>query len=167
MLLIAFSMLIAISRTDEGPSTRTLVVSQDPPSLTRFAIPVEGASEGAISAGSQSTPADVLSFDASITGQDGRTGALIGYLLTVDLADIASGDSLEERIGTLVFDFGSDSLVLSGGTSCPQSDRQMRIDEPQVRAVVGGTGSFTGARGEVITTRNGDNTYTHTFTLLN
>ena len=167
VLLAAFMMVTAASCSGDDPSSRTLVITQDPPTLTRFAIPASTSSEAAAPAGSQATPADVLTFDAAITGPDGLAGTLIGYLLTVDLADVATGDFLEERIGTLVFDFGVDTLVVSGGTSYPLNDKQMRIDEPQIRAVIGGTGSFIGSRGEVVTTRNGDGSYTHTFTLLN
>jgi hypothetical protein len=36
----------------------------------------------------------------------------------------------------------------------------------QIRAVIGGTGKYIGARGQVTTTRNDDQTYEHRFELL-
>ncbi len=108
----------------------------------------------------------MVAFDAEITDPDGRSGLLIGYLLTADLPDARTGEVLEERIGTLVYTFGDDELVTSGGTSYRVDSAEMAVDEPQLRAVIGGTGSFIGARGEVVTTRNPDGTYTHTFTLV-
>jgi len=42
----------------------------------------------------------------------------------------------------------------------------MAQDAPQLRAVVGGTGRFIGARGQVLTTRRDAGHYEHSFTLL-
>ena len=42
----------------------------------------------------------------------------------------------------------------------------MSADLPQLRAVAGGTGDFIGARGQVMTTRNADDTYRDEFTLI-
>ena len=43
---------------------------------------------------------------------------------------------------------------------------EMTPSAPQLRAVVGGTGSYMGARGQVATTHDADGTYRHEFTLL-
>jgi hypothetical protein len=91
---------------------------------------------------------------------------LIGYLLTVDLPGARSDETLEERIGNLVFAFGDDKLVVAGGSAYPAGSVEMAANEPQLRAVVGGTGAYLGARGEVVTTRNEDGTYRHEFTLV-
>ena len=42
----------------------------------------------------------------------------------------------------------------------------MTIDLPQVRAVVGGTGHYIGARGQMLTTRRGQGHYEHNITLI-
>jgi hypothetical protein len=149
--------------SSEASADRTLVITQQAPQLASFEMPAEGTTE----AGAEpASAADVLTFDAPITDPDGNEGLLIGYLLTVALPDARTGDLLEERIGTLVYSFGNHELVVSGGTSYPAPNAEMAADEPQLRAVVGGTGAYLGARGEVVTTRNGDGTYDHTFTLL-
>ena len=132
--------------------TRTLVIEQDAPALASF-----GGPAGSLKA---------LAFDARITDPDGTEGVLIGYLLTTDLPSASGDGEVEGRIGTLVYTFGTSDLIVSGGTSYPAGQAEMQAGEPQVRAVVGGTGDYLGARGEVVTVRNTDGTYTHTFTLV-
>lgn len=132
--------------------TRTLVIEQDAPALASY-----GGPAGILK---------VLAFDARITDPDGTEGVLFGYLLTADLPDASGEVQTEERIGTLVFTFGTSDLIVSGGTSYPATGAEMQADESQPRAVVGGTGDYLGARGEVVTVRNTDGTYTHTFTLV-
>jgi hypothetical protein len=140
----------ALAGCGAGNDTRTLVIEQGAPALVAYGDDV----------------ARGLAFDATLTDPDGNEGVLIGNLLTVDLPDPGSDGELEERIGTLVFTFGDDELVVIGGTSYPAADAEMAAGEPQLRVVVGGTGAYRGARGEVVTTRNADGTYTHLFTLL-
>lgn len=132
-----------------------LVVTQQAPTLVDIDLSSEGKTVG-----------DLLAFTAPITAEGGTSGNLIGTLVTIDLADPATGDLLEERLGNLVFDFADGTLVVAGGTEYPASDREMQAGEPQTRAVTGGTGTYIGSRGEVITERNDDGSYTHTFTLL-
>jgi len=132
--------------------TRTLIIEQDAPALASF-----GGPAGILKA---------LAFDARITDPDGTEGVLIGYLLTTDLPSASGDGEVEGRIGTLVYTFGTSDLIVSGGTSYPAGQAEMQAGEPQVRAVVGGTGDYLGARGEVVTVRNTDGTYTHTFTLV-
>ena len=43
----------------------------------------------------------------------------------------------------------------------------MAANTEQVRAVIGGTGTYIGARGQVTTVRNDDGSYEHSFELLN
>lgn len=149
-VVVALFASVALAGCGGGNDSRTLVIEQGVPELVSYGDDV----------------ARGLAFDATITDPDGNQGVLIGNLLTVDLPDPVSGEELEERIGTLVFTFGGDELVAVGGTSYPAKDAEMAAGEPQLRVVAGGTGAYLGARGEVVTTRNTDGTYTHTFTLL-
>ena len=43
----------------------------------------------------------------------------------------------------------------------------MTSSEPQTRAIVGGTGIYLGARGQITSTRNADGTYTQLIELVN
>jgi len=136
-------------------SARSFTIKQAVPHLTTVDLREAGASHG-----------DMLAFEAAITGEDGTTGTLSGILVTVDLPD-ASGDLLEDRIGHLTFDLGGgNSLVVAGKSVYPDQGVEMSANTPQLRAVIGGTGTFVGARGQVTTTRNGDGSYTHSFELV-
>jgi len=158
-IAVTTALLVLGGCSDDAPSTTTLTIIQQPPELASFAIPATTSDPGAPAPDTDQTPAGVLAFDAEITDPDGRTGILIGFLLTADLPDATTGGTLEERIGTLVYAFGEDELVVSGGTSYPLESAEMAAGQPQRRAVVGGTGSYVGARG--------DGSYTHVFTLVN
>lgn len=162
MAAVLGGALILGACSSDDDDTRTLVIEQDAPSLASFGGPAAADTTG----GDGVISPKVLAFNARITAPDGTEGVLIGYLLTADLPDASGEGQIEERIGTLVYAFGSDELIVSGGTSYPAAEAEMQADEPQLRAVVGGTGDYLGARGEVVTVRNTDGTYTHTFTLV-
>ena len=128
---------------------------QEVPTLAPVDIALGGASHG-----------DMLAFEAKISGDDGSVGILRGILITVDLPD-DSGDVHEDRIGQLIFDLGNGaSLVVAGGSVYPGAGTEMAANTEQVRAVIGGTGTYIGARGQVTTVRNDDGSYEHSFELL-
>jgi hypothetical protein len=130
-------------------------VHQEIPDLTDVDVGKEGKSHG-----------DMLAFEATISTTDGEKGILSGILITVDLPD-DQGDVFEDRIGNLVFRFGdSDSIVVAGASVYAQDTTEMNANHPQVRAVIGGTGKYLGARGQVTTTRNEDGTYDHAFKMI-
>lgn len=136
--------------------THTLVLNQAPPSLR----PVDGGVPG-VSAG------DILFYEARITGEHGESGMLTGVLMTADVADPETGDLDADRLGQLSFDLGGGNTLLAiGETVYRAGNAEITANLPQLRAVVGGTGSFMGARGQVMTTRNPDGSYRHEFTLI-
>ena len=136
--------------------THTLVLSQAAPSLR----PVGGGASG-VSVG------DILFYEARITGDHGENGMLTGVLMTADVADPDTGDLDADRLGQLSFDLGGGNTLLAiGETVYRADDVEITTSLPQLRAVVGGTGSFMGARGQVMTTRNPDGSYRHEFTLI-
>jgi len=129
----------------------TFTITQDAPELQA----VDGDDEQALEA---------TLFHADVERDDGTVGELVGYLLTVDYA--TDSDPYEERIGTLVFHFGGDQLIATGGSFYSLTELEMDDEVVQTRAIIGGTGRYIGAEGEVDTTRNADGTYTHTITLV-
>jgi hypothetical protein len=134
--------------------TRKLIVIQDAPTLTDVDIGPKGRTHG-----------DMLAFEAALRSEAGNTGTLRGMLFTVALP--GEGRPHEARIGQLYFDLGTgSSLVVSGGTVYSGQDAEMTMNAPQIRAVIGGTGEFIGARGQVTTTRRPDRTYEHAFELV-
>lgn len=165
-LLAATALALLAACSGDTATTTTLTITQQSPELGSFEIPVAGDGLGILTPNADLPPAGVLVFDAEITDPDGREGILIGYLLAADLPDARAGTTLEERIGTLVYAFGEDELVVTGGASYPLDNAEMAAGQPQRRTVVGGTGKYLGIRGEVVTTRNTDGTYSHVFTLV-
>ncbi len=135
--------------------TRTLVLTQQPPALHPVDLHIEGASV-----------ADMVLYEATIAGEQGESGMLTGFLITADVPDAETGDVHQDRLGQLSFDLGNGtSLVVAGEAIYPGEEVEMTANAEQLRAVVGGTGEFMGARGQVATTRNDDGSYRHEFTL--
>lgn len=117
--------------------------------------------------GEGSAHVDILGFEADISTVDGKNGTLSGIQLTVDIPEGADA-VFEDRIGNMVFDFGANDTIMVGGkTEYAMRESEMRVGKRQIRAVIGGTGAYIGARGQVTTSRNADGTYTHVFELLN
>jgi hypothetical protein len=139
-----------------APPTRTIVLTQQPPALHPVDLHLEGASV-----------ADMVLYEASVAGEQGESGMLTGFLITADVPDAETGDVHQDRLGQLSFDLGNgNSLVVAGEAIYPGEDVEMTANAEQLRAVVGGTGEFMGARGQVETTRNDGGSYRHEFTLL-
>jgi len=133
----------------------TFKLHQDAPALAQIDVGGSGRSHG-----------DMLAFEAALTAEDGTKGTMSGVLITVDLPD-AAGDEFEDRIGQIAFDLGgSDSLVVAGESVYSPDAAEMNPAQPQLRAVIGGTGRYIGARGQVMTTRNPDGSYEHAFELI-
>ena len=148
-------LLAAAGLQAHAGETGVFMVRQEPPVMAHADLAEAGASHG-----------DMLAFQANITTEDGTPGTLNGLLITVDIAD-GTLDPLEERIGQLVFDFGNGDSVLAAGQSVyPGTEHEMSADAPQRRAVIGGTGIYMGARGQITTTRNTDGSYEHMFELI-
>lgn len=147
-----------VTAPDESlASERSLVIEQAAPSLVAIDIGQAGGTHG-----------DVIAFDAPIKSANGLSGKLSGIITTVDIVE--SGDVFQDRIAELVFDFPDVGTLVVGGKSVYPFDgsgsEEMTINNPQTRAVLGGTGEFLGALGQVETTRNEDLTYRHSFDLV-
>lgn len=154
-LLLATALFAVSGAAGLAAERQTFSISQDPPALNAVDLAIDGSSHG-----------DMLAFEAAITRDDGTTGVLRGILITVDLPN-AGGDLDEDRIGQLHFDLGGgNSLVVAGGSVYPEATTEMAAGAAQVRAVIGGTGDFIGARGQVTTIRDADGSYDHKFELV-
>ena len=151
------SILEAISVGHGVDHKRTLVVVQEPPSLIQVDIGQDGGSHG-----------DVLVYDAKFTSAKGLSGKLSGMITTVDIPE--PGEVVHDKITEIVFDFfGVGTLVIGGKSVYPfdgSGTGEMALNSAQIRPVVGGTGDFLGALGQVSTTRNEDLSYKHEFQLV-
>lgn len=76
------------------------------------------------------------------------------------------GDLLETRLRTVVFNLKDGQINASGVAVYPTDNAYLAVNRPVRIAVVGGTGKYIGARGQMVTTRRDDGTYRHVLTLL-
>lgn len=89
---------------------------------------------------------------------------LVGTLTTL-AEDVQDG--LEVRGSNLTFVFGdeADQLVVGGISLYPPAGSTLAAGTKTVRPVLGGSGEFDGARGQVISRNLGANGWTHVFRL--
>jgi hypothetical protein len=117
----------------------------------------------------------VWNFDG--TTEDGEA-VTMNWIMTTTAMNVPS-EGLETRFATGVFTFtgsGTDSddgngngvgdqLILEGVAYYPTAGSVIETATSTVRAIVGGTGRFAGARGSVVSTRLSGDTWRHEFTL--
>lgn len=135
--------------------TRTIIkLHQAKPELHNIDVAPAGHSDG-----------DILTYEAELQGENGRHATLDGYLVIVDEAN--DSESEEDRFSHMVFDFGNGSTIVAEGRS-PYTAKAIEMvnNAPRLRAVVGGTGEYIGARGQISTWRNEDGSYDHTIELI-
>jgi hypothetical protein len=88
-------------------------------------------------------------------------------LLTGNISSIApvAGNPEEARLRTLIFRLPEGQIVAMGNSVYPSGAVEIDPNASITIAVIGGTGEYLGARGEVVSSRNADGTYTHEFIL--
>lgn len=153
-LVLVTGLLVGTAGLAGAEEGASFIVRQEAPNLRPMDRGPMGRSHG-----------DALAFSAPVRTDDGRTGTLHGLLITVEVR--GPGAEGETRVGQLILDFGDgDSIVIAGTSVYGDTEVEMEVGRPQVRAVIGGTGAHIGARGEMTTVRLEDGSYTHTLTLL-
>jgi len=160
-LVAPVALLAACGTSDRagtlgGGKATTLVVEQAAPTLNPVDLEPAGPSVG-----------DRLEFTAALTIDGKPAGELVGVLTTQKVGkDDGTAVVKEERTGELTFRLSeTDSIEVNGTSRYQPKKKEMEVNEPQVRNVVGGTGAYAKAKGTVSTVRNADGSYTHTFTL--
>ena len=115
------------------------------------------------------SPGDAYYFSAPLHASPGGpvTGEVFGSKTLVKLAGQANPDS-EKRATFLCFTFGGgkDQIIAFGAGDYPPTTAEFQPDQPVVRPILGGTGKYIGARGQLTSTRNKDGSYNQVFTLL-
>jgi hypothetical protein len=76
------------------------------------------------------------------------------------------GNPEEAHFRTLIFRLPAGQIVAMGNSVYPGGAAEIDPNAAITLAIVGGTGKYLGARGEVTSTRNADGTYTYKFKLL-
>jgi hypothetical protein len=115
------------------------------------------------------SPGDVYHFFAPLHSTPGGpvTGEVFGSKTLIKMATDAS-PNLETRATVLFFTFANrqDEIVALGARDYPPTAGEFDACQPVLRAILGGTGKYMGARGQLASTRNADGSYTQVFTLL-
>ena len=150
---LGLSGFILAAGTAAAEERTVIKLHQAPPELNNVDNGPSGRSGG-----------DVMTFEAPLTGDNGLKAVLNGYVVIVDTAN--AQESSEDRFSHMVFDFGKGSTIVTAGrSSYAPTKTEIAEEAPQVRAVVGGTGDYFAARGQVTTVRHKDGSYDHTIEL--
>jgi len=156
--LLASTLLTACGLRCGSPSTETFTVYEDAPKMSHLDLGPPGNS-----------PGDVYHFFAPLHSSAGGpvTGDMFGTKTLIKLATDAK-PNLERRATLLFFTFGEpqDQIIALGVDEYPTNAPEFEAGKSVVRAILGGTRKYMGARGEVASTRNADGSYKQVFTLL-
>ena len=151
-------LITACGGHSNNPSTETFTVYQDAPKMSLLDLGAPGNSLG-----------DVYHFSAPLHSERGGrvTGEIIGSKTLMKMPSDAN-PNLERRATLMFFTFadGNDQIIALGAADYTPSAPEFGAGQPVVRPVLGGTGKYIGARGQVTSTRNADGSYTQVFTLL-
>src|SRR5436190_1127482 len=155
--LLASILIAACGLRSTNPSTETLTVYQDAPKMKLLDLGEPG-----------NTPGDVYHFFAPLHSSPAGPviGEVFGSKTLVKLATEAN-PNLEQRATLLSFTFSDqDQIIALGVADYSPTAGEFNADKPRARAILGGTGKYIGARGQLTSTRNADGSYTQVFTLL-
>ena len=156
--LFASGFITACGAHSTNQPTETFTVYEDAPKMSLLDLGAPGNSLG-----------DVYHFSAPLHSERGGpvTGEVIGSKTLVKVATDAN-PSLERRATLMFFTLADrkDQIIAFGVADYSPSAAEFDAGQPVVRAILGGTGKYIGARGELSSTRNADGSYTQAFTLV-
>jgi hypothetical protein len=156
--LVVSTLIAACGPHSTNPSTETLTVYENAPTLTPLDLGPPGNS-----------PGDAYYFSAPLYSSPGGQliGEVFGSKTLVNVAAQANPNS-EKRATLLFFTFagGQDQIIVLGAADYPPTSAEFDSDQPVVRAILGGTGRYLGARGQLTSTRKKDGSYVQVFTLV-
>lgn len=114
----------------------------------------------------ESARGDVTFYEADLTRAGKAFGTMSGTIETHDI--VVDGAPRETRLRTLVFELPKGQLVAKGASTYQTGPDFVPLDigKPVVIAIIGGTGAYMGATGELRTTRNANGTYRQVITLV-
>jgi hypothetical protein len=142
----------------QGLNTTQFAIHQDAPVIT----PVDGGQSGR-------DVGDSFYFhaDLRLTPGGAVVGQVFGSKVVVKTAT-SEHPEVEQRITHLFFTSNDrhEQIVVAGVPDYPMAGAEFDADQPVVRAIVGGTGIFIGARGQLTSTRHPAGGYTQLFTLV-
>jgi hypothetical protein len=142
-----------------GDDTGTTVI------IRHGAVPAPAFTDGG-EPGPSAGDTRIFHFDAETAGGE---PVVTNWVMITTAVDSPAND-VESRTTTGVFAVGDgtdDQLILEGVAFYPGEEATLDVSATVLRAVVGGTGRFSGARGDVASTRFDDGSWEHVFRLEN
>ena len=156
--LSASALVTACGARCTNPSAEMFTVYEDAPKMSLLDLGAPGNSLG-----------DIYHFSAALHSERGGpiTGEVVGSKTLVKLPT-DTNPTLERRATLMFFTFADakDQMIAFGAADYSPSVPEFDAGKSVVRPVLGGTGKYMGARGQVTSTRNQDGSYTQVFTLL-
>ena len=145
---------------------QSMTLYNAPPSIARYDLGEDTATPGGIIAWHADLAMDL---DESTIGSGRAASArIVGYCNGTMIVTPYGSDSddREHRMTTIELDWNgtNDSLLVAG--SHPYREGQIETDTEIVRAIVGGTGLYAGARGDMVSTRLENGWYRHDIILI-
>lgn len=151
--LVASAAVPAIAAENPTGANTTIVLTNDPPKSITLASSAPDSKVGTESI-----------HEAVVRNAKGAVaGTFHASILTVGETP---GDLVESRLRTVVFNLKDGQINASGIALYPTGNAYLAVNKPVRIAVVGGTGKYIGARGQMVTTRRDDGSYRHVLTLL-
>src|SRR6266566_3140528 len=146
--VLGSTLMVACGLHSTTAPTETFTVYEDAPTLKLLDLGPPGNS-----------PGDVYHFFAPLRSKPGGpvTGEVFGSKTLVKLATDANPE-LEKRATLLFFTFADrqDQIIALGVHDYSPTTAEFNAGKSVARAILGGTGRYMGARGQLISTRNAD-----------
>lgn len=120
----------------------------------------------AIDANPSGDAGDFTTFEAGLYRDDQPYGAVMGTMTKVGALGAGARPDREERLLIAVYDLPGGQISAQGISYYLDGDLLLPEGTPMTRAIVGGTGDYVGVDGEVTTTRNADDSYTHVLRII-
>ena len=109
---------------------------------------------------------DETSFIGNLVDENGQKGTVLGYNKIIEMPDSNNQLQGQARITRLVFRFGNDEIIVFGAVNYPNGGSEMKAGILQRDAIIGGTGKYIGARGEIVVKRLESGEYENEFRFL-
>jgi len=150
---LAASGAIAISGCGGSQLHDDFTLLQGQPHISLEDLAPKGLSRG-----------DQTNFEAPLTRDGKAEGELFGQLTVEGLPGVDGvPKSTEIQSGELEFQLSDGDIMVLGLGEYARAGWKLKDNAPDVRAIIGGTGAYAGAGGELTTTRLANGTYEQQF----
>lgn len=145
---------------------QSMTLYNAPPSIARYDLGDDNRTHGDIIAWHADLAVDL---DESRIGRGGAESArVVGHCngTMIVTRDRREADDREHRMTSIELDwYGTNDSILVSGAHAYRSG-QVETDTEIIRAIVGGTGIYAGARGDMVSTRLENGWYRHDIILI-